>query len=341
MKYIVWLGLVLYAIQLNAQKKRDTLFLSNGSRIVGEIKKVKLGVVTFDPDDANDITVQLKKLRTIAAQSKAFRIENINHVVYFGTMMSSDSAGFVLYVSEYDTSIHAVEQISILYPVHNHFKQRLSGAASAGFDFTRSSGFGRLNYSGSLNYTAKKVEVTFAASGIYSITDTSFSRDREDISIKNNYYFNTTWFATGLLKYQRNLELGLYRRYQEGIGGGNKFITNKHVYAWTRCGLVVNQEKNKEETASGSLAELFGQVEFNFFRFTKPELSFNVAETFYYSLSQKGRVRNDAQLDLSWEMVKDLDLTLSGYANYDNQPPSAEGRTFDMGIVLGVAFIFN
>jgi hypothetical protein len=341
MKYSLLLMLVVCTANSNAQVIKDTLYLINGSKIVGKIKKIKLGVITFDPDDANDITVQLKKLKTLAAVSKIFRIESIDHKVYFGRIIPGAAAGYATFLSDIDTSTHPVEQISLLYPFRNQFLQRFSGDMQAGFDFTKSSGLARLNYDCQLRYTAKRVEVVFGTSAIYSITDTTFSRDREDISIKNNYYFNTTWFGTVLLKYQRNLELGLLRRFQEGVGGGNKFITSEHIYAWTRGGLVLNQEKNSENTSSGTLTELFGQLEFNFFRFTKPELSFNIAETIYYSLSQKGRIRNDAQLSLSWEIVKNLDITLSCYSNYDNQPPSENSRKFDLGTVMGVAYTFN
>jgi len=340
MKYIMLLILMLCTVYAGAQKIKDTLFLSNGSKIIGEIKGIKLGVVTFDPDDANDITVQLQKLKTIAALSKVFRIESIEHKVYFGKMVPSNRLGFITIITENDSVTISSEQISLVYPFRNYFKQRFSGDIAAGFDYTRTSGLGRLNCSATLNYHAKKEEVIFSVSGIYTLTDSSLSRDREDISIKNNYYFNPTWFGSLLLKYQRNLELGLYRRFQEGIGGGNKFITSKHVYAWTRCGFVLNQEKNTENTNSGNLSELFGQLEFNFFRFTKPELSFNISESIYYSLSQKGRVRNDAQIDLNWEAIKDLNLTLSAYSNFDNQPPSAESRTFDIGVVFTVGFTF-
>jgi hypothetical protein len=323
-----------------AQRARDTLFFKNGSMVIGELKKIKLGVVTFDPDDANDITVQLQKLQTMAARTTVFRIETISHQVYFGKLLPCYANGCVTIVSGKDSIREQLVEISILYPFRNSFKQRFSGNMSTGFDYTRSSGLGRLNFDGRLTYLSKNEELIFTCSGIYTITDTTFSRDREDISIKNNYFFNPTWFGTLLLKYQRNLELGLQRRFQEGIGGGNKFITSMHVYAWTRFGVVLNQEINTENTSTGNLVELFGQLEFNFFRFTKPELSFNVTDALYYSLSQSGRFRNDSQLDAKWEIIKDLDLSISLYTNFDSQPPSDESRKFDMGIVFGISYSF-
>jgi hypothetical protein len=332
--------LVLHACLTNAQQVKDTIYLTSGSKIVGKIKRIKMGVITFDPDDANDVTVQMNKLKTMAAISKRFRIESTKQKVFFGKILPHDTAGYATFYSETDTILHSLQQISVLYPIRKRFIQRFTGQVKAGFDYTRSSGLGRVNYDGQLNYTAKKIEVSFYTSGIYTITDTSFSRDREDINVKDNYYFNPTWFATFLLKYQRNLELGLLRRYQEGVGAGNKIITTERIYAWTRGGFVLNQEKNTEDSTTGTLAELFAQLEFNFFRFVKPKLSFSIGETIYGSLSQKGRIRNDAQFSLNWEIIRYLNLSISLYSNFDNQPPSAESSKFDRGVIFNIGYTF-
>ena len=71
----------------HAQGIKDTIFFNNGSVVIGKIKKVKLGIVTFDPDDAPDITVQLRKLKTIAGGNRVYRIETALHNLYFGTIL--------------------------------------------------------------------------------------------------------------------------------------------------------------------------------------------------------------------------------------------------------------
>ncbi|GAO40995.1 DUF481 domain-containing protein [Flavihumibacter petaseus] len=335
--------LLLGAFLLSAQKVRtkDTVYFTNGTKIIGEVKGIKVGVLTFDPDDANDITVQLRVIKTLAAISKVFRVETIDHRVFFGKMLPMEGNKEALMATDVDSTAIRMEDISVMYPFRNSFKQRFTGSVQLGFDFTRSSELGRLNYDGKLNYKARKEEITFGISGIYTLTDSTLSRDREDMSIKYNYYFGTTWFGTLLLKYQRNLELGLQRRYQEGIGAGNKFITSKHVYAWTRGGFVFNQETSTENVKSGTLPEGFLQLEFNFFRFTKPKISVVLAQAGYYSLSSSGRFRNDGQLDTSWEIIKDLNLTLTFYNNFDSQPPTAESRKFDFGTIFGVSLVIR
>jgi hypothetical protein len=323
-----------------AQIPKDTLFFLNGSIVIGKIKSIRVGIVTFDPDDANDITVQLPKLRTIAATRTVFRVETTNEDVYFGQLRPSNKRQTCLVFAGTDTVEIAMEDISNLYAFKNSFWQRFTGNAGLGFTYTRSSGFGQLNFNGNLTYQAKKEEITFSASGIYTITDSSFTRDREDFSLRYNHYFSPSWFATGQLSYQRNLELGLERRFQQGGGVGNKFITTHHVYAWARTGLVLNQEKNTEGETTGTLSELFGQVEFNFFKFSKPQVNALLSENFYYSLSQAGRIRNDSEFDLFWEIIKDLKLDINFYYSFDSQPPGGSNAKFDFGAVFGLTYTF-
>ena len=331
--------MLMVAIEVSSQSTKDTIFFTNGTMVIGEIKKIRLGVMTFDPDDANDITIQLRKLKSIRAISTVYRIETTEHRVYFGQLVPHNIDHFVRLIGS-DTTILHLENITNLYPYKNTFAQRFSGSVGLGFSYTRSSDFGQLNFNGKLNYRSRKDEISFSISGIYSITDTSFTRDREDLSLIYNHYFSTKWFTTSFLSYQKNLELGLDRRYQEGLGIGNKFLTSRQVFSLAASGIVLNQEKNTEKVFSGTLAEIFGQFQFNFYRFTKPEINFTLKETFYYSLSQSGRFRNDGETKLTWEIIKDLDLSLTFYNTYDSKPPIADSRTFDFGIVFGLSYSF-
>jgi len=68
MKTITIFIALLYVSIAEGQVIKDTIFLTNGSLVIGKVLKVKLGVISFDPDDANDITVQMRKLKTIVLQ---------------------------------------------------------------------------------------------------------------------------------------------------------------------------------------------------------------------------------------------------------------------------------
>lgn len=325
---------------LVSQQLKDTLFFRNGSIVLGEIKTIKLGVVNFDPDDANDISVQLIKLKTITAPGVIFRIETTDDHVLYGKLFPNSKSGYVTIVNEKDTIEWQLERISVLYPYKDAFLDRFSGSVGLGYSYTRSSDFGRINYDVSAKYITKKDEVTFNVNGIYSTTDTGFTRDQENAELKYNYYVGPTWFLTAFLSYQRNLELGISRRYQQGLGVGNKFITTNHVYGWLRTGVAINQQTSTDDIKSGTLTELFGQVQFNFFRFTVPKISLDFSQSVFYSLSQKDRIRNSGQTNLSWELISDFNLNLEFYNNYDSKPPASASSTFDFGIVFGVSYKF-
>lgn len=64
------------------------------------------------------------------------------------------------------------------------------------------------------------------------------------------------------------------------------------------------------------------------------------AQTFYYSLSQTGRFRNDGKTTITWEIFKDFNLSLEPYNNYDSKPPVEGSDKFDYGIVFGIKYIF-
>jgi hypothetical protein len=326
--------------KLVSQTLKDTLFFKNGSIILGEIKTIKLGVVNFDPDDANDITVELNKLKTITAPGVIFRIETTNDHVLYGKLLPNAKPGYVTIVGEKDTTEWLLEGISLLFPFKDAFWDRISGSVGLGYSYTKSSKFGRFNYDLGAKYVTKNNEISLSAAGIYSISDTATSRDQEDVNLKYSYYLGPTWFLTAFLSYQRNLELGISKRYQEGLGVGNKFITTQHIYGWLRTGVAINQQTSTDDIKSGTLTELFGQVQFNFFRFTAPKISFDFSQTLFYSLSQKDRIRNNGAANLSWELISDFNLNLGVYNNYDSKPPATAISTFDFGVVFSLNYKF-
>lgn len=339
MKYTSFTILLsLLCLGLFAQQRKDTVFFNNGSRVIGKLKKIRLGVITFDPDDANDITVQQRKVRSLGAASQIFRVETVDKRLLYGVIMPDTVPQFVRV--GFGTSVETlhVEELFNVYPFSEKFRRNITGSIGVGYNYTRSSGFGRFNLDGTLKYLSKKHEFSSTLSGIYSQTDSGFTRDREDLNIRDNYYFSTDVFVTGFLAYQKNIEIGLNRRFQEGVGMGDKLITSKKVLVWAMAGVVLNQEQNIDGDASGVLTEGFTQLQANMFKFTKPEVNMSFRQTVYVGFTDWGRIRTDGQIDLTWEMISDLKLNLQLYNNYDSRPPTAGVSKVDYGIVFGIKY---
>jgi hypothetical protein len=333
------------ALQADAQKwkrvfqPRDTLYLKNGSIVVGEIDKVQLGVLIFDPDDANDITVQLRKIKSLHAVARDFRIETNDHQVFIGTFGQSVHSGFSNVILGTDTTPLFLNNISTMYPVAKSFVKRINGSLGAGYTYTKSSDLGRLDIDASAKYLNRKTEFNVDYSSITTFEGSTASRDNENAGIRYNYLYHARWFGGGLFNYQRNIELGIQSRLQEGLGFGNKIVTGKLVQLVAFTGFVVNQETSTEGVYSGILTEGMFGMRFNVFRFAMPEVDIETTQNVYLSL-RENRYRYDGNVSVRFEMIKDFDLTLSFYTNYDSKPPGQESANIDYGTVIGLMYRF-
>ncbi len=335
----LFISLLFLGLTLPVLGQKDTLLFKNGTLIIGEIKKIQLGVITFDPDDANDITVQLRKLSSISAANRAFRIETVDDLLIFGRIYKNSQAGFVTVIYEGDTVKLSLNNIDNLYPIEKSFKEKISGTAGGGYSYTRSSELGRINFDLNARYVTKTVEYSVNMTAITTIDSGFYSRDNEYAGIGCNYYFNSRWFAGGGFSYERNVELGIKTRFQELAGIGNKLFTTRYVRLLVFTSFVANQELSLEDVHSGVLTELMTGFKFNVFRFEKPELDIQTTQYGYFSLSQE-RIRYDGDISVSWEMVEDFMLKLTFYSNYDSKPPGALTANVDYGTVISIAFEF-
>jgi Protein of unknown function, DUF481 len=93
-----------------------------------------------------------------------------------------------------------------------------------------------------------------------------------------------------------------------------------------------------EQVSSGTLAEVFGQLELNFFRFYKPKVSLVRAQTIYYGLSQSDRFRNDGATSVNWEIFRNFNLNLTLNNNYDSKPRVEGSHKFDFSVVFGINY---
>ena len=60
----------------------------------------------------------------------------------------------------------------------------------------------------------------------------------------------------------------------------------------------------------------------------------------YFSLSQKGRIRSDGDINLNWELISDFYLDFQFYYNFDNESPATGKPNTDYGIVAGITYKF-
>jgi hypothetical protein len=319
---------------------KDSIILFNGEVLVGAVQGSNLGVISIDDIDLKMLSIKLFKIKSLVIY-KRFKIETIDKEIYFGTLKTSDKYGWV--------DIHTIDGKSIpihiikiyqLISVDNDFFERLNGNISAGLSFTKSSGIGQLNFSANLQYATKLFDYYLSASTIGSIDSGKYSRDNENFQLLTTYDLAPTWFVAGAGQYQRNLELSIARRYLGMFGPGNKIVMKKNWRLLAATGITFSQEKSTEGVSSGLLLEVPVMFQFNFYQFSHPDIQISSAQSVYFSLSQKGRVRYDGSTTFSWQLIRYFYINLSPYTNYDSKPPTGSGSNFDFGIVFGLSYKF-
>ena len=124
MRYSLGLVIVLqfcFSPGTQSQELKDTLFCNNASVFVGKVKSISLGIITFKPDDANEVRVQLRKLKTVHTTSRLYRLETVQHAVYYAHLVPADEPGFVRLIGPIDSPKIWLRGITGLMPLEQSF----------------------------------------------------------------------------------------------------------------------------------------------------------------------------------------------------------------------------
>ncbi len=320
--------------------QKDTLYLRNGEMLIGDIKELRIGMLTFDSKDVGLVSLKISKIKTINSYIDTLRIETSDKEVYYGALKPSEKAGWVYIVTDLHRYPVEIRDINSLQSFQDQFWGNLSGNVSSGFSYSRSSGIGQLNVSFSVAYTAKRYELSISGSGIASIDTAAFSRDREDFDISFLYNVKSMWYALASLDYQRNLQLSISRRFQQSAAAGYKVVVSQHFQVMGLAGLSVSQERSTTGVDENFLCEIPSGFSLDYYKFSHPNMQISSKHVFYTGLTQWGRIRYDSNTTLAWELFKDFSFSLNLYLNYDNRPPDSSTGQTDYGMVIGLTYKF-
>jgi hypothetical protein len=216
--------------------------------------------------------------------------------------------------------------------------KKIKGTVSFGYSYTRSSDIGRRNVDINLKFTENKYNVALTGSSIFTNNQGEKIRDREGILLNGYYDLDEVWLAGLLLNYQRNVELGLDRRFQQGLGIGRRLLIRNNLQGALVSGMVINQERDLENNASGTLYELPVQFSVNYFHYSAPNIQISVTSGMFFGIDQGGRKRFDGETRINWEVISNLNLGLQFYSSFDNASLAGSSNNFDYGIVFNVGY---
>lgn len=339
LKHLLLLIPFFFGSHFSLSQSKDTLFFYNKTKIVGELLQISLGRIEFDADNIGVVKIKNTKVESIHATSRSFRIETLDGEELQGYLMRSDNPGMVVISSIVESEEIPIENIINLVYYGKTLKSRFAGNISAGYTFTKSSEIGRVNSDGSLKYNTSRGQTRMGGDMIITYDSVSTYMERANLSFGHEHNIGTLWSAVVILKYQKNLELGLQRRLQEALGIGKEFLFNKNQQAIVIAGVAFNQEQNLERAQLSSTEAMF-QANYDLFSFTKPNMSIAFVESVFMSLTETDRVRLDGNISFDYEIISDFSINFQFYHNYDSRSPATNAPNIDYGFVAGLRYEF-
>lgn len=344
-RYIRIVYLVLAAnlviLSCHAQEPRDTLVFYRDQMILGELLSIEAGRFNFDSDIVRQISIKYDRIKTFSGNLHFYRIRTADEQLIYGNLHKSDKDGFVI-VNQGSGQVEIpILSIIRLERYDTKFFQRITGDIGLGYNFTKSTDIGRLNVDVTVRYLAQIFISTLNVTSIMTQNEGDFSRDNETITSTNQWNFGYHWIGVGMLTYQRNLELGILRRYQEGLLFGYNISQYRNRQLSAIVGVALNQELSQDNTSFRNLVEIPFIMAFTLYQFHNPDIQLQLYEKVYFGVTQQGRIRNDATLDVKWKIIHNFRFGINLYYNFDNQAAETSASDFDYGVVLNVSYRFG
>jgi Protein of unknown function, DUF481 len=315
---------ILSLINVAAQ---DTLKLSNGDQLHGEIKSLNKSVLSIETDYSDaDFKVEWKDVTEISSGRKFNIFLSSKEKIYTSFGVSAVPGMAILLPDGGGRREVKLDQIVIIDPIKDTFKDRFNASISAGFTLTKANNSKQFTSRATASYHTKSWHLSGNYNNTRSEQDNVEPIRRTDGSINFNYLFYKNWFASFSNDFLSNTEQQIDLRSTQTFAVGNLLVRNNKLYLSSSAGLTFNRENYANEADVINTTEGFLGAEFN--AYDIGDLNFLTKLSYYPSITEKNRNRVNFSVDVKYDFPYDIFIKLGYTLNYDSQPPN-EGANQD------------
>ena len=306
----------------NLAAQKDTLVVSNGDVLIGEIKSMERGVLFMETDYSDsDFEIEWEEVKELYA-SRNFVVFLSKGKKYYGTIRSdlADKTKVII-IEDNKADKIIVEKDDIVYmdAIDSDFISRLSVSLDLGFTLTKANNLRQLSTRTNLGYLTTDWKADASFDIVRSAQDDVEQTKRTEAIIGFRYFLLADWYVFASGNFLQNDEQKLKLRTSTSGGLGKYFVhTNALSFggklgaAWTNENFIdsANTNTNSFEGLVGLELNLFNVEDFSLIS------TINV----YPSFTQSGRIRTDFRLDLKYDLPLDFYIRLGYTQNYDSKP---------------------
>lgn len=329
--------MVFFNISVSAQKN-DTIYLLNGDRITGDLKKLDYGLVYLKTDAMQSINIEYDQIYSIYS-SKFFEFSTSVGYRFFGSIGRSNVPNTINIITVNDTIPKPLADIVQITSIKKSFLQKIDGSVDMGLSYTKASDVFLYNLATSVTHRTPKFETKFNLSSILTDQKNLISR-KNDIGLDITKFLPKKWSVGFTVKGQQNTELDLQHRLQGGIGAGYDLVRTNSKRFFSVIGLLGNNEQTIDSAYSSYNIEGLLSLQYKWFKYRHPKIDVNSGLNFYPSFSVPGRIRLDYELNAKFEIVTDLFFSISLYDNYDSKHSGSDSARNDWGVITSIGYSF-
>ncbi|MAZ93382.1 MAG: hypothetical protein CMF58_03110 [Lentimicrobiaceae bacterium] len=337
----ILLVMVIFVTSMNIfGQKTDTIVHINGNILLGEIKKLNDGIITYKMDGMGTIKFQVDKINTFKSE-KSFQVVLKDGKQYFG---SFDTCGIDRYVNLIlinGSERLFIEDIIELYPIKKNFWLRTSGSLGLGFNYSKGSDIATLTTSGSLYHRNRHTYAELSWSDNTTYQSDSINSNKSDANLMMQRLIYHKWYLGGNLEGSSNSELGYKFRILGGVSIINYIVQNYHNRLYLSLGSNANREWSMDtDEVTNNLEGLFG-INYHYYKYTDPEFNITTYLKTYPNFTTPGRYRVNYYLDAKIEVISDFNVGINFYYNFDSKPISEDASREDYGIATTISYTFH
>lgn len=333
-----YFAFICFSILSVQAQKNDTIYLRNGDRITGELKKFEYGLLDLSTDAMKTVSIEFDRINSIHS-AKYFEIRLNSGIKYFGHLKKSDVMSTVNIVTVTDTIPKRLWDIVLIIPIKSSFFQKIDGSIDLGLTYTKASDVFQYSLNTQATYRTTYYSTRFKLESILTNDGEKISKNNT-VGLTVSHLLPSKWLTRISAQIQQNTELNLDYRAQIGYGVGYDITRNNSVLFNVLGGLVANQEKTLETVKTSENLEAIFATQVKWFKYRHPKIDITSGLEIYPSLTSFGRVRFEYDLAAKYELIRDLFLNLQLYDNFDNEPIQGGRARNDWGIITSIGFTF-
>ena len=323
-----------------AAPKTDVVLLTDGSRIIGEVKSVGRGRLTLSTDPISTIYIEWDRVARLTSK-QPLRLETRTGAIYFGSLVESKGTGYLRIKGDIETTDLLTLDVVRIETLAPGSRTCWSGDLSAGYSLVSANRQEQFNFNLNAQCRTENLLTKIMASDIKTSTSGSPVSRTAAAQLNVDRLFADRWYAGGLLRVDRNDQLGIESRTSIG-GGGGRFLLQSNSMVWSlQGGIVETREHDFASDNPTNSTEGMVEMSFDWFRYSTPELDLSTTITVFPSLTESGRWRGNGNVALKWEVFSNFFIRLQFTGDFDNRSGDGGKSKTDYNLSTSVGYSVN